>query len=454
MDFLFIIVGCVFGCVIAFLFLKNKNNAVADTSVLDAKIVELEKEKITTETKLKIAIDSKKEISDELTEYRKKLNEANIQLAKAEEAIENQKEKLTTLKSELENINQKFTTEFKNIASTILEDNSKRFTEQNKTQIGDILKPLGVKIQEFEKRVNEVYSDETKERSALKHQLVELLQKNQQLSKDAQNLTSALKGENKSAGNWGEMILQSILEKSGLRKDEQYRAQKSFVSEDGKIFQPDVIIDLPGNKSLVVDSKVSLVAYERFASAENEDEKVIAIKEHIASVRKHIKDLSDKNYQKIYQLNTLDFILLFMPIEPAFSTALQNDRELFNFAFDKNIVIVSPTTLLATLRTVDNFWKQELQNRNVLQIADEAAAMYEKFVGFTEAMIDVGKKMDSSKDSYQTAMSRLSTGPGNVVRKIENLKKLGLKVSKSIDSKLIQRSTDIDEPSQLTDDTN
>ncbi len=470
MEFLFIAVGCIFGLVIAFLFFKSKQNANHDTSALDTKIVELEKEKIAADEKLKNAVDSKKEISDELTEHRKKLNDANIRLAKAEEAFENQKEKLATLKSELENINQKFTTEFKNIANTILNDNSKKFTEQNKTQIDDILKPLGEKIKDFEKRVNEVYSDETKERTALKHQLVELLQKNQQLSKDAQNLTNALKGENKSAGNWGEMILQSILEKSGLRKDEQYRAQKSFTSEDGKIFQPDVIIDLPGNKSLVVDSKVSLVAYERFASAENEDEKVVAIKEHVASVRKHIKDLSDKNYQKIYQLNTLDFILLFMPIEPAFSTALQNDRELFNYAFDKNIVIVSPTTLLATLRTVDNFWKQELQNRNVLQIADEAAAMYEKFVGFTEAMIEVGKKMDSSKDSYQTAMNRLSTGTGNVVRRIENLKKLGLKVSKSIDPKLVKRSNesdlpeenekqipskfiDNDEPSLLTDDS-
>jgi DNA recombination protein RmuC len=184
------------------------------------------------------------------------------------------------------------------------------------------------------------------------------------------------------------------------------------------------------------------VAYERFASAESEEEKTLAIKEHVASVRKHIKDLSEKNYQKIYQLNTLDFILLFMPIEPAFSAALQNDRELFNFAFDKNIVIVSPTTLLATLRTVDNFWKQELQNRNVLQIADEAAAMYEKFVGFTESMIDVGKRMDDSKKSYETAMNRLSTGSGNVVRRIENLKKLGLKVSKSIDPKLIERSNE------------
>lgn len=224
--------------------------------------------------------------------------------------------------------------------------------------------------------------------------------------------------------------------------------QKSFTSEDGKIYQPDFVVDLPGNKSMVIDAKVSLVGYERFASADNKEEQNAGIKDHITSVRKHVKELSEKKYQKIYQLNTLDFILLFMPIEPAFSAALQNDRDLFNFAFDRNIIIVSPTTLLATLRTVDNFWKQEFQNRNVLKIAEEAALMYDKFVGFTESLLELGKKMEDSKKSYDTAMNRLFTGSGNVIIKIESLKKLGLKVSKSIDQKLIEGAQESDFPNQ------
>ncbi|MCX6311569.1 MAG: DNA recombination protein RmuC [Bacteroidetes bacterium] len=446
LDIVYLIVGIAIGVVATWLVFKNKTS-------IDPRAAELDRQNASLSTEVR-SLKELKQIQD--ADFREEKSKAETilkterdqvrlltdQLARKESELRSIEQRLQENKAELENLQERFTKEFENLANKIFEEKSKKFTEQNKTQIDDILKPLGEKIKDFEKRVNEVYSDETKERTGLKQQLVELLQKNQQLSKDAQNLTSALKGENKSAGNWGEYILQSILEKSGLRKDEQYRAQKSFTSEDGKIYQPDVIIDLPGNKNLVVDSKVSLVAYERFASAESEEEKTLAIKEHVASVRKHIKDLSEKNYQKIYQLNTLDFILLFMPIEPAFSAALQNDRELFNFAFDKNIVIVSPTTLLATLRTVDNFWKQELQNRNVLQIADEAAAMYEKFVGFTESMIDVGKRMDDSKKSYETAMNRLSTGSGNVVRRIENLKKLGLKVSKSIDPKLIERSNE------------
>ncbi len=446
LDIVYLIVGIAIGVVATWLVFKNKTSINPRAAELDRQNASLSTE-VRSLKELKQIQDAdhreeKSKAENDLKTERDQVRILTDQLARKESELRSIEQRLQENKAELENLQDQFKKEFENLANKIFEEKSKKFTEQNKIQIDDILKPLGEKIKDFEKRVNEVYSDETKERTGLKQQLVELLQKNQQLSKDAQNLTSALKGENKSAGNWGEYILQSILEKSGLRKDEQYRAQKSFTSEDGKIYQPDVIIDLPGNKSLVVDSKVSLVAYERFASAEGEEEKTLAIREHVASVRKHIKDLSEKNYQKIYQLNTLDFILLFMPIEPAFSAALQNDRELFNFAFDRNIVIVSPTTLLATLRTVDNFWKQELQNRNVLQIADEAAAMYEKFVGFTESMIDVGKRMDDSKKSYETAMNRLSTGSGNVVRRIENLKKLGLKVSKSIDPKLIGRSNE------------
>lgn len=438
MEFIWLLIGIVIGAIISWLFLRGKNIA----PVADSRVSELDRENAKLSAQLNSITAERKTAEEKLTAAQNNSIEIGKKLSAKEEELRGLEKRLQENKAEMENLQEQFKKEFENLANKIFDEKSKKFTEQNKTQLGELLNPLGEKIKEFEKKVNDVYVAEGKERATLKEQLVQLQQLNQQMSKDAQNLTNALKGENKSAGNWGEIILQSILEKSGLRKGEQYRAQESFTNEEGKKLQPDIIIDLPGNKNLVIDSKVSLVAYEKFSSAENEDDKNSAIKEHIASVRKHIKDLGEKNYQKIYQLNTLDFILLFMPIEPAFSAALQNDRELFNYAFDKNIVIVSPTTLLATLRTVDNFWKQELQNRNVLQIADEAAAMYEKFVGFTDAMMDVGRKMDASKDAYTTAMGRLSTGSGNVIKRIENLKKLGLKVSKSIDQKLIDRSNE------------
>jgi DNA recombination protein RmuC len=438
MDFLYLVVGIIIGAVISWLFFRGKSPA----PTIDPRTAELDRENAKLSAQLNAITAERKKSDDQLIVLQNNSTELSKKLSAKEAEMTGLEKRLQENKAELENLQDQFKKEFENLANKIFEEKSKKFTEQNKTQIDDLLKPLGEKIKDFEKKVNDVYVSEGKERATLKEQLVQLQQLNQQMSKDAQNLTNALKGENKSAGNWGEMILQSILEKSGLRKDEQYRTQETFFDLDGRKSQPDIIIDLPGNKHLVIDSKVSLVAYERFASAENEEEKSVAIKEHIASVRKHVKELSDKNYQKIYQLNTLDYILLFMPIEPAFSAALQNDKELFNYAFDKNIVIVSPINLLVTLRTVDNFWKQELQNRNVLQIADEAAAMYEKFVGFTDAMIDVGKKMDDGKKSYEIAMGRLATGPGNVVKKIENLKKLGLKVAKSIDPKLIERSNE------------
>jgi DNA recombination protein RmuC len=438
MEFVWFFTGIIIGVSIGFLLFRGKKSAgnSVDTSVLDRKNAALEAE-----------LKSVKELNErqrtDLANENSRVNAITDQLGRKTADVENLEKLLREQKKELEELQQKFTKEFENLANRIFEEKSKKFAEQNKTQIDDILKPLGEKIKDFEKKVNDVYVDESKERASLKAQVQELQKANLQISEEAKNLTRALTGEkNKTAGNWGEMILETILEKSGLVKGEQYRTQVSLSHEDGSRLMPDVIIDLPGNKQLVVDSKLSLVAYERFTSSENEEEKNNAIKEHINSIRKHIKDLSDKNYQKLYSLNTVDFVLLFMPIEPAFLLALQNDRELFNFAFDRNIVIVSPTTLLATLRTVDNFWKQELQNRNVLKIADEAAAMYEKFVGFTSDLLSVGKKMDESKSIYEDAMKKLSTGPGNVVKRIENLKKLGLKVSKSVNQNLIDRSNE------------
>jgi DNA recombination protein RmuC len=441
-NILYLLVGITIGVLATWLVLKGKTAV----TVVDPRVAELDiKNAGLIAQRDSIALERKKS-EDALITSQNITIELNKLLASREEELRGLNKRLSENKTELENLQEQFKKEFENLANKIFEEKSKKFTEQNKTQIDDILKPLGEKIKDFEKKVNDVYVSEGKERATLKEQLTQLQNLNVQMSRDAQNLTNALKGENKSAGNWGEMILESILEKSGLRKGEQYRAQESFTNAEGKLYQPDIIIDLPGNKQVIIDSKVSLVAFERFSSVDDENERNSALKEHVLSIRNHIRNLSDKNYQKIYQLNSLDFILVFMPVEPAYLVAMQHDKELFNFAYDKNIIIVSPTNLVLALRTIDNFWKQELQNRNVLQIADEAAAMYEKFVGFTESMLEVGRKMDSSKESYQTAMNRLSTGTGNVVRRIENLKKLGLKVSKSIDPKLIERSEENDLP--------
>ena len=366
------------------------------------------------------------------------------ELTTAQGEFKNTEAKLNEQKSELTTLREQFTKEFENLANRIFEEKTEKFTIQNKNNLDELLKPLGEKIKDFETKVNEVYISEGKERASLKEQLTMLHQLNQQMSIEAQNLTKALKGEtnNKFQGNWGEIILESILEKSGLVKDREYVVQMSLTTEDGKRFQPDIVVNLPDGKHLVIDSKVSLNAYERFSSAQNDDEKNLALKEHLISVKKHIKDLSDKNYQNLYQLKTLDFVLLFIPIEPAFALSVQGDAQLFNEAFDKNIVIVSPSTMLATLRTVASIWRQENQNRNAIEIARQGGALYDKFTGFVEDLIVLGNKMKDSQKTYEAAMNKLSTGSGNLVRKTEELKKLGSKATKNLPQSLLDRSNE------------
>jgi DNA recombination protein RmuC len=274
----------------------------------------------------------------------------------------------------------------------------------------------------------------------LREQIGSLKELNQQMSKDAINLTKALKGETKTQGNWGEFILESVLEKSGLTKGREYVVQESHNDEDGRRFQPDVIIRLPEGKSIVIDSKVSLVGYEKMVSAEDEAQQLIAGKEHLASLRAHIKGLSEKNYQQLHSLKSLDFVLLFVPIEPAFAAAVQLDQALFNEAFDKNIVVVSPTTLLATLRTIASIWRQEYQNQNAQEIADQGGKLYDKFVAFTEDLIKLGNQMDTAKKTYEESMKKLTDGSGNLITRVEKLKKLGARSSKVLPTALLNRA--------------
>ena len=295
-------------------------------------------------------------------------------------------------------------------------------------------------MENFKKKVEDTNKQGAERNASLIQQIKHLSELNKQITKEAENLTNALKGDSKTQGNWGEVVLERILEKSGLEKGREYETQVSEIGEDGKRYQPDVVVKLPDNKHIIIDSKVSLVSYERSTAADNDSERLPQLKLHIQSIRNHVKGLSDKNYQNLYGLDGLDFVLLFIPIEPAFTLAVQQEPELFNDAYSKNIVIVSPTTLIATLRTISSIWKQEYQNKNAIEIARQSGALYDKFQAFTEDLINVGKHLTGTQKAYQESMKKLSEGNGNLIRRAENLKKLGAKASKQIDSRLLDRS--------------
>ncbi|MCX6283590.1 MAG: DNA recombination protein RmuC, partial [Bacteroidetes bacterium] len=349
-------------------------------------------------------------------------------------------EKLVTLKKDLESLQENFRNEFKNLANDILEEKTKKFTEQNRTKLDEILKPLCEKIREFEKKVEDTYDKESKQRFSLEKEIKNLAELNQQISKEANNLTHALKGQAKTQGNWGEIILESILEKSGLVRGREYSVQASFTNAEGKRLQPDVIIAYPGDRSLVVDSKVSLLAYERYATAETKEEQDKALKEHMLSVRAHINDLGSKNYQDLYQLKSLDFVMLFMPIEPAYLIALQAEPDIWQFAYERRVLLISPTNLIAALRMISNLWRVENQNKNALEIAKQSADLLDKFVGFLEDLEDVGRKLDSTRQSFDASMNKLSTGKGNLIRRAEKIKELGAKPAKEIPRTLLDKA--------------
>jgi len=381
------------------------------------------------------------ELKREVDVERQKGLEANNSLAAAEADYRNLQEKLQDQKKEFEALNEKFAHQFKNLANDIFEEKSKKFTDQNKANILDLLKPLGEKIVDFEKRVEDTHKDTISRNSALREQLENLQRLNVQMTKEAENLTRALRGDTKTQGAWGEFILESILEKSGLEKDREYFIQESFTTTDGRL-RPDVIIRLPENKHVIIDSKVSLTAYNNFVNTDVEEEKIVHLKNHLISIRQHMKLLGDKNYHKNITDNSPDFVIMFIPIEPAYILAIQSEKTLYEEALGRRIVFVSPTLLIPSLQLIKNTWKQEYQTRHVMDIASKAGDLYDKFVGFSEDMITLGRHLDSSKKFYEESMKKLSVGSGNLVRRVEDLKKLGAKASKSIDANLIQRSED------------
>jgi len=391
-----------------------------------------EKEHITVLLK-----DEQRRLIDELQAERDRLADANRELESTRSFYLAEKEKLAEQKLSYEQSQQKLNKDFELIANKILEEKSTKFIEQNRTNLDIILNPLKENIKAFEDKVEKVYKAESDERNILKGVISELQIQSKLIQEDANNLTKALKGDSKKQGNWGEIILEKVLERSGLVRDQEYRIQASHASAEGNRYQPDVVIDLPDDKHLVVDAKVSLVAYERSVSADTDEEREGYVKQHLASIKNHIQELSSKNYQDLYKINSPDFVLLFVPIESSFSIAVQKDAELFNFAWDRRVVIVSPSTLLATLRTIASIWKQERQNRNVMEIARLSGSMYDKFVGFIADMENIGKHIKNGQDAYDKAINKLSAGAGNLTNTSEKIKKLGAKTSKQIDTKYL-----------------
>lgn len=376
----------------------------------------------------------------ELNEWQSKFEKASRELSSSENEVKNLAIKLSEQKAELLTIQTQMQKDFALLADKILDEKSQKFIEKNDQQLKGILDPLKERLKQYEDRVDITHRETERERSAMKEQLKMLTDMNAKMSQEALNLTRALKGDTKSQGNWGEMILEKILEKSGLEKGREYDVQQNFTSETGQRSMPDVIIRLPEGKNLIIDSKVSLVAYEKYMSIDNDAEREMILKEHVLSLRNHVKNLSSKSYHQLYNIKSPDFVLLFVPIESAFALAVTASNDLYNEAFDKNIIIVSTSTLLATLRTIANVWKQEYQSQNAMEIARQGADLYEKFVAFTEDLIAVGKKMDDSKKAYSDAMNKLTDGRGNLVNRAENMKKLGLKVDKQLAQGLIDRA--------------
>jgi len=409
-------------------------------------------EKLTSELEIrnKLLLEEKNlnnlninKLNEDKTLLNNEKHEIDLRLTQKVSELKNLEDKLNENKAEVEKLQEKFAKDFEILASKILEEKSSKFTEQNKENLKTILNPLQEKIQTFERKVEETHKESIDYHAALRQQIVGLKDLNLQMSKETINLTKALKGDSKTQGNWGELVLERVLEKSGLEKGSEYFVQQSFTNDEGKRILPDVVIHLPDDKKMIIDSKVSLTAYEQYVNCEDDNEKMVFLKEHVNSLKRHIEQLSEKKYEDIYKIDSPDFVLLFIPIEPAFAIALNADNQLYNKAFEKNIVIVTPTTLLATLRTIDSMWNNEKQQKNAIEIAIQAGRLYDQFVNLTEDLIKVGNQLKTVQGSYDVSMKKL-TGTGNLIKKVEAIRKLGAKGTKNFNDKLLERATEDD----------
>jgi DNA recombination protein RmuC len=356
---------------------------------------------------------------------RERLNARDQEITRLQQQLDN-------FQSQLQQAREQMNLEFRNLANEILEQKGKSFSETSRQHIQDILKPLGEKIVAFERKVEDTYGKEAQQRFALEKEIRALHEANLKISLEADNLAKALKGESKTQGIWGEVILERVLEQSGLQKGREYETQVSLKDDSGRVRQPDVIVNLPDGKHVIIDSKVSLVAYEGYSSATDEDSRAAHLKQHIQSIRGHIKGLSEKNYQNLGNVQSLNFVLLFLPVEPAFTLAIHVDDRLFIEAFEQNIVLVGPSTLLTTLRTIKNSWQNEDRNRNALEIATQAGALYDKFVAFTEDVDRIGERLSQTQKAFDDAHNKLASGRGNLITRAEKLKRLGAKTTKQL----------------------
>ncbi|MGJ8690110.1 MAG: DNA recombination protein RmuC [Gammaproteobacteria bacterium] len=422
-------------------YVRRAPNQAGDMAVMEERLSAKQAQCDALAQRLHSLEEDKSQLLESDVRHRESIAQLKTQL---EQEQKQNHEKLQLLNDSREQM----TLQFKSIASEILEDKSARFTASNQENIAQILKPLNEKIHLFEKKVEETYDRESKERFSLAREIRSLQELNVRISEDAVNLTNALKGESKTQGTWGEVILETILEKSGLVKGREYQTQVSLKAEDGSRSQPDVIVHMPENKQIIIDAKVSLKAYEAFCSEDDAKRKAEFLRQHVASVRTHIKTLGSKDYQNLMSVNSLDFVLLFMPIEAAFSVAIQEDGEMFTDAFDKNIILVGPSTLLATLRTIQNIWRYEQQNQNALEIANSAGLLYDKFVAFVGDLDDIGNKIEATRKSYDKAHNKLVSGRGNLIGRVEKLKTLGARTSKKHADNLLAQA-DIDESEKL-----
>ena len=397
------------------------------------------KQKESFQQQLNSTKESLTKTEQEREEIRREKDFLNVELARKNSEFESIQKQLHERDEQMKVQQEQLRKDFELLANKILEEKSSKFTEQNKENIKNILTPLQEKIQHFEKKVEDSQKENISIHSALREKLSELSKANIQISQEAVNLTKALKGDSKMQGNWGELVLERVLEKSGLEKDREYVVQQNFAREDGSRSLPDVVINLPNNKKMVIDSKVSLTAYERFVNSEYEEREVY-LKEHLTSIKRHIDQLSAKKYEDLYEIESPDFVLMFIPIEPAFAIAINEDTTLYSKAFEKNIVIVTPATLLATLRTIDTMWNNEKQQRNAIEIARQAGSLYDKFEGFMTDLIGIGKKIDATKSDYSSAMNKLFEGRGNIITSIEKIKKMGAKAKKSLPESILKRA--------------
>ena len=376
----------------------------------------------------------------ELAKYQSRLLATQTENAQLQTRMEEQNKNAAEKLLLLQEAESKLKTQFENLANKIFEERSQQFKNQNKSSLDEIVNPLKEQLGEFKKRVETVYDNENKDRISLREEIVSLRRDTANMNIEALNLTRALKGDKKTQGNWGEMILEKVLEQSGLRKGIEYDPQGAFRDQDNRLFKPVVIVRLPEEKDVVIDSKVSLIAYEQFSSAENELDKTLALKQHVEAIRNHIKTLSDKDYTSLKGLRSLDFVLLFMPIESAFVEAFQADDKLFSDAFERKIIVVTPTTLLATLRTIENIWRYERQNENSRIIAEKAGTLYDKVRGLVEDLEKLGNQLSTVHKTYDGVMNKLTLGNANLIRQASSFVELGVKVKKTIPKSITDKA--------------